>query len=558
MNSGIESEDSDVGEIKMINKQQIFQSYGMKVLQISVFVFAFFLMNTTANAQTALEQQCFNDVQGKVAWDQAGNKTWGEINLRNLCRGTTNPSATISCFQAQISQHNDWNKGISACLPEKSATTLPNKIQEEKTAIVRPAEIENVRTVTFRNNAHIQATLTVGTASSGQLNIGESATANIKESIGTPLLVGVTMKIPNQLFVIYSGIISDDNRATSFCFEAKGDVMKPSVQPCDGTQVTEMRKIEFKNEAGFHAKSTLNYFVNGSPKSISTDDTSLGVNRVLYIPLDADKDKDITLSTTSVNIGWRHKLPDIKIDRNSRSSLCYKVWGPYASPKFNPCSLSQSARTIKFKNNGAFTAILHAVFDSPNKVVSNYTSLLESDVQEIPRVITVKPIEVFIEIDTLFSGWKRFFTTTVAADFKGELCFKAEGTSFNPTASTCDDTVGDASSGNTRQIKFLNDGAYDAQAVVMYFEYQTIGGTKVSMPKTITTGFINGLGKSRMITLPKDVVQGTIIQIFLQGNATLKNDIWSTTLPADFNGSPVPCFKVWGSLFNPEGGKCNQ
>ncbi|MBC7901540.1 MAG: hypothetical protein H7070_15975 [Saprospiraceae bacterium] len=92
---------------------------------------------------------------------------------------------------------------------------------------------------------------------------------------------------------------------------------------------------------------------------------------------------------------------------------------------------------------------------------------------------------------------------------------------------------------------------------VMYFEYQNIGGNKVSMPKTISTGFIN-LGKNRLITVPKEVVPGTVITIILQGNATVKNDIWSTTLPADFKSIPIPCFKVWGSLFNPSGGKCNN
>jgi hypothetical protein len=68
-----------------------------------------------AQSPTPLEQQCMSAVQGKVAWNQAGNRTWGEANLRNLCQGTTNPSATIACFQNEIRQHNDWSRAITAC-----------------------------------------------------------------------------------------------------------------------------------------------------------------------------------------------------------------------------------------------------------------------------------------------------------------------------------------------------------------------------------------------------------------------------------------------------------
>ncbi len=409
---------------------------------------------------------------------------------------------------------------------------MPSKIQEEKVAVPLPIQPETVRAVTFKNNANIQARFAVGTASSGLLNIGESKTVNIKEAMGTPLQIVVAMKLPNPLNCeIYRGTISGDNRATNFCFEAKGDVAKPSVQPCNGTQVTDAKKVEFRNEAGFISKPTLNYFVNGSPKSISSEDTLLEMNRVFYLPTNADKDSDITLLVNNVGITGRYNWHEIKIDRKSGSSVCYKVWGDYATPKINPCSLSASARTIKFKNNGAFVAKLTVVFDPPNQVVTNNTNLLESDVQEIPRTTTGKPIEVFIELDE-GSSWKKFYTTTVPANFTGEICFKTEGTTFNPNGSTCDDELNVSPNVDTRQIVFKNEAGYDAQISVMYFEMQNVGGTKVAIPKTVASGFIN-LGKSRTISLPKDIAPNMPITIILQGNATVKNDIRSTTLPAD-------------------------
>ncbi len=70
-----------------------------------------------ANAQSAniLEMQCFSDIQGKVAWNQAGSKTWDEGRLKTLCNGTSNPKATAYCVTAEIRLHKDLSRGIEAC-----------------------------------------------------------------------------------------------------------------------------------------------------------------------------------------------------------------------------------------------------------------------------------------------------------------------------------------------------------------------------------------------------------------------------------------------------------
>ena len=488
-----------------MNNKQFLQIYGIEAVKIAVFAFAIFLMTTTANAQTALEQQCYNDVQGKVAWNQAGNTSWGEGNLRNLCRGTTNPSATIACFQAQIKQHGEWSRGISACLPERTGVSLPNKIQEEKTA-VQPAAIETVRTVTFKNNAHIQATLAVGAVSSGQINIGESKTVNIKESSGTTLQILVAMKLPNLTnFIIYSGTISGDNRATNFCFEAKGDVGKPSVAPCNGTQAVEAKKVEIRHEAGVVAKATLDYYVNGNAKSISTDQVSIGFNRVFYLPFEADKDKDITLNTYAFEIVGTQKLTGIRIDRNSGTALCYKIWGGTGTVKTSPCSLNPSARTIRLKSLGAFIARINVVyydqFLQRQSVDGNKLSFLDSDVMEIPQGLAARPIEINFMFNQAL-GFKKFHTATVQPNFTGEVCFKTEGTIVSPNAATCDDELNATPGVDSRQIVFKNEAGYDAQIFVQYFELQDVSGTKIPMPKTVASGFIN-LGKSRTITIPK-------------------------------------------------------
>jgi hypothetical protein len=75
------------------------------------------LSPTASAAPATAEQQCFDAVQGKVAWNQSGSTSWSPSNVQRLCKGTTNPARTIACFQAQIRMHNDWNRGITACQP---------------------------------------------------------------------------------------------------------------------------------------------------------------------------------------------------------------------------------------------------------------------------------------------------------------------------------------------------------------------------------------------------------------------------------------------------------
>lgn len=95
------------------------------MILFSCLCFMFLLASTNVNAQTTtkIEQDCYNSIQGKVAWNTNGNKSWGDNYVKELCQGTTNTAATIACFQAEIQKHNDWRRGIDAC---KASTTTQN------------------------------------------------------------------------------------------------------------------------------------------------------------------------------------------------------------------------------------------------------------------------------------------------------------------------------------------------------------------------------------------------------------------------------------------------
>lgn len=62
-----------------------------------------------------LEEDCFELVQGRVAWDQDGAKNWNSTNVTALCADTPNPLATIACFSRGIQTHDDWQLAINEC-----------------------------------------------------------------------------------------------------------------------------------------------------------------------------------------------------------------------------------------------------------------------------------------------------------------------------------------------------------------------------------------------------------------------------------------------------------
>jgi hypothetical protein len=112
---------------------------------------AFELTTNSAKAQSApstLEQQCFDSVQGNVAWNPQGNRNWNPNNIRSLCGGTTNPAATITCFSSKIQANMPWDQAIAACKSQTGGGAQPS----DAAAAARSAEAAagiNGRTATL-------------------------------------------------------------------------------------------------------------------------------------------------------------------------------------------------------------------------------------------------------------------------------------------------------------------------------------------------------------------------------------------------------------------------
>ncbi len=653
-----------------------------KTISISLLKFALPLLvllflQIAANAQsyTQTEQNCFDMVQNKVAYDQAGSKAWNEVNIRKLCKGTTNPTATISCFTNVINNYNDWNRGINECSAPQNkvvrsgeetydiATYTPLRgnwdsyfsdgrksnniwaitqsaaglsfqgLGETKTNFTAKISGSNItgsngtvgllsearnqinwsdgtiwlkrgstlkldlpspspqtsgdsgmitRFITIKNNSAISiiGALINRTSyedsrnkdgiksyitSTGEINAGYTRT--VGESNRFPVNEDLELVfIRKSSGTLFKAALPKNKNLTTFCYEVTGTYFVPYFKECDGGATYESSYILFKNEAGFVSNMSLTYYALGSSttKTFTTESTSAGYQRKLYLPLDADTNKPMTLKVLQNGVSEPLFSKDVvKFDFDSVGSVCYKAWGSFATPKVSQCSLNPNARTIKLWNNAGYPASLKVTYydkvagkDVEKIVNTNTIELTQTETIEVPNGTSLTPVK--IEFLNKWNGNKTFSTMNASANFTGELCYKVEGTTFAPTAATCDDTVGDTT-GETRQIRFQNDAGYDAQMMVSFFVDEIINGNKIPMMRTLTTGMINGLGgKFRLVTIPKNTSKGMPITISLQGNATVKNNVWSATLEADFAASPQPCFKVWGTALNPDGGKCNQ
>jgi len=62
------------------------------------------------NPETAAERDCFQRFQNKIAWDYSGHKSWSPSNIKSICKGTTKPQQTASCFSRAMFNGAQWGK----------------------------------------------------------------------------------------------------------------------------------------------------------------------------------------------------------------------------------------------------------------------------------------------------------------------------------------------------------------------------------------------------------------------------------------------------------------
>lgn len=100
----------------------------LSVLALSAFVSA------TASASDV----CFNAVQGKVAWNQAGATRWNPGNIERLCKGAEDSEQPARCFDKVMHGNVDrgggswgWSRVIQLCQGARDASARIGCLERE-------------------------------------------------------------------------------------------------------------------------------------------------------------------------------------------------------------------------------------------------------------------------------------------------------------------------------------------------------------------------------------------------------------------------------------------
>ena len=97
------------------------------------------------------EQECFDAVQNKVAWDTAGHTSWSPQNIKDLCAGSNFPTETVDCF-TRLMPAKGWKKAIESCSDtkvfviggEQAHATMPVPPTEVAVVVATPTPSKDV------------------------------------------------------------------------------------------------------------------------------------------------------------------------------------------------------------------------------------------------------------------------------------------------------------------------------------------------------------------------------------------------------------------------------
>ena len=67
---------------------------------------------TTTTPDPTASEVCHDAVQGKIAWNYTGSKSWNETNVTNLCKGAEDSTEPATCFQRVMHSGVNWGSGI--------------------------------------------------------------------------------------------------------------------------------------------------------------------------------------------------------------------------------------------------------------------------------------------------------------------------------------------------------------------------------------------------------------------------------------------------------------
>ena len=239
-------------------------------------------------------------------------------------------------------------------------------------------------------------------------------------------------------------------------------------------------------------------------------------------------------------------------------------WKGYITPKMYGNKNEYTSRTgedDKFLLVGNFnTSLTDAVtakyYNDSDELTKRKAEWVTQGYTRFPTFIQVNQIQIgdALKFVNALNGTSYQVVGTVPKDPAGDWIVNTSadiGAAFYSinTYFTGDDIpVGD------RGIKFNNQAGYVAQMTVLYYVNQTTNGVTVTVPKVLSTPKITA-GMTRPLIIPSDIAANKPIEVLIKGFGTTNDNFFSTTVATSFTGEV--CYKAWGTIFSPQGGKCN-
>lgn len=120
------------------------------------------------------------------------------------------------------------------------------------------------------------------------------------------------------------------------------------------------------------------------------------------------------------------------------------------------------------------------------------------------------------------------------------------------------DAIGDMS-GDSWQIKFQNEGVFNAGMDVVYYLDEPVPGVSgltIPSPRFIQTNTVSAAVPARIINIPRNISKKMPVQIAVKLYSTSNFDLFKYEISANYTGSPMLCFRAYGILTSPKGGMC--
>lgn len=502
------------------------------------------------------EQDCFTQVQGKVAYNTAGNRTWNENNIKNLCQGTTNPSATIACFSSKMPQIG-WAKASQECAATNISSQTQRVNQMPISSSNQPTssglnlegswEMYNDKGVKFDKFAKISQ-------SGANLSINNGYGAN-----STAVLSGNSLKTSDGL----SGTISPDGTKINWTInyvwvkQVSAPVNNPSPVTSPNSNGTTQTVNSFGTARDIDAK-------NGAVWIIGTDavNNEFGIYQLTgssWTKVDGGARR---VAVDNTGIPW--VITSIGMIFRRENNSWKVIPGPNGATPLD-IAISNSGEVWIVSDTGTVS----------RWTGSGWTNLIAISARKV--IFTPNP-DTFQIVD---ENGKRFVresgTSWIAATDASGMAdkyieFAVDGetkwgidSSFNiqklgggnsqgnytvaETQVQPASTITNAPAPTKRSITFRNEAGFTAKMMIQYLE---AGPNGMSLPKFLFTDNIP-VGQSKTLEIPNSA-PNMQITVSLIGSGTTKDNFFSTNLDGAFNGNR--CFKAWGTLFSPQGGAC--